>query len=192
MEQPCRKALDLPSAAMLMQIPPITGLICRRRQMPPARSQSSNNARPACWPRSPAIGFSSQQASCRSPTCDHATRSGAVSIACNFGIGVLALTLASPNSPAQAQSADLVLCDRVAADPSDPDKPTDVKGAREIAQLRYRNRDQILPGGVGGVAPGALPARSRLRRQSTDAGSRRVPIARRPTRAARRPWSNSG
>lgn len=34
---------------------------------------------------------------------------------------------------AQAQSADLVLCDRVAADPSDPDKPADVKGVAEIA-----------------------------------------------------------
>jgi uncharacterized protein len=62
------------------------------------------------------------------------TRPGAVSIACNLGIGLLALALASPNSPAQAQSADLVLCDRVAADPSDPDKPKDVQGVREIAQ----------------------------------------------------------
>ena len=34
---------------------------------------------------------------------------------------------------AHAQSADLVLCDRVAADPSDPDKPADVKGAPDIA-----------------------------------------------------------
>ena len=62
------------------------------------------------------------------------TRPGAISIACNFGIGLLALVLASPNSPAQAQSADLVLCDRVAADPADPDKPADVQGVREIAQ----------------------------------------------------------
>lgn len=34
---------------------------------------------------------------------------------------------------AYAQSADLVLCDRVAADPADPDKPADVKGVAEIA-----------------------------------------------------------
>src|SRR6266852_1041090 len=34
---------------------------------------------------------------------------------------------------AHAQSADLVLCDRVAADPSDPDKPADVKGTPDIA-----------------------------------------------------------
>jgi uncharacterized protein len=31
-------------------------------------------------------------------------------------------------------SADLVLCDRVAADPSDPDKPADVKGTPDIAR----------------------------------------------------------
>ncbi|MBI5262858.1 MAG: sel1 repeat family protein [Bradyrhizobium sp.] len=34
---------------------------------------------------------------------------------------------------AHAQSADLVLCDRLAADPSDPDKPADVKGVAEVA-----------------------------------------------------------
>jgi TPR repeat protein len=33
----------------------------------------------------------------------------------------------------RAQSADLVLCDRVAADPADPDKPADVKGVPDIA-----------------------------------------------------------
>ena len=32
-----------------------------------------------------------------------------------------------------AQSADLVLCDRIAADPADPDKPADVRGVAEIA-----------------------------------------------------------
>ena len=42
------------------------------------------------------------------------------------------LALAAP-SGALAQSADLVLCDRVAADPSDPDKPADVRGVSEIA-----------------------------------------------------------
>ena len=45
MEQPCRKALDLPSAAMLMQIPPIAGLICRRR-MPPAHRGALLGRRP--------------------------------------------------------------------------------------------------------------------------------------------------
>ena len=42
------------------------------------------------------------------------------------------VTLAVP-AAAHAQSADLVLCDRVAADPSDPDKPADVKGVPDIA-----------------------------------------------------------
>jgi TPR repeat protein len=40
---------------------------------------------------------------------------------------------ALPPSLAHAQSADLVLCDRIAADTSDPDKPADVKGVAEIA-----------------------------------------------------------
>jgi len=61
-----------------------------------------------------------------------AKRSGAVSIACNVGFGLL-LTFVPLQSSARAQSADLVLCDRLAADPADPDKPADVKGAREIA-----------------------------------------------------------
>ena len=34
---------------------------------------------------------------------------------------------------ARAQSADLVLCDRLTADPSDPDKPADVKGVPDVA-----------------------------------------------------------
>ncbi|HWX84630.1 MAG TPA: tetratricopeptide repeat protein [Xanthobacteraceae bacterium] len=59
------------------------------------------------------------------------TRSGVVLIACLFGLSALAL--AAVQSLARAQSADLVLCDRIAADPTDPDKPADVKGAPEIA-----------------------------------------------------------
>src|SRR6202049_3788196 len=58
-------------------------------------------------------------------------RSGAVSIACVFALSALAL--AAAQSPARAQSADLVLCDRLAADPTDPDKPADVKGTADIA-----------------------------------------------------------
>ncbi len=42
--------------------------------------------------------------------------------------------LAVAPSPASAQSAaDLALCDRVAADPTDPDKPKTVNGTNEIA-----------------------------------------------------------
>ena len=58
-------------------------------------------------------------------------RFGAVSIACSFSL--LALIIAF-HSSAHAQSADLVLCDRIAADPADPDKPADVKGTPVIAQ----------------------------------------------------------
>jgi TPR repeat protein len=43
-----------------------------------------------------------------------------------------AASLANP-SQVKAQSADLVLCDRLAADPSDPDKPADVKGTPDVA-----------------------------------------------------------
>lgn len=44
----------------------------------------------------------------------------------------VAAALAVP-ALAHAQSADLVLCDRLAADPSDPDKPADVKGVSHVA-----------------------------------------------------------
>ncbi len=44
-----------------------------------------------------------------------------------FGAALLA------PAAAHSQSADLVLCDRVAADPADPDKPRDVRGVNEIA-----------------------------------------------------------
>jgi TPR repeat protein len=52
--------------------------------------------------------------------------------ATSLGIGLWGL-VAGVHFAAQAQSADLVLCDRVAADPSDPDKPADVRGVAEIA-----------------------------------------------------------
>jgi uncharacterized protein len=58
-------------------------------------------------------------------------RSRAVSIACH--ISVLMLAAACAHSSARAQSADLVLCDRVAADPTDPDKLKDVAGVTAIA-----------------------------------------------------------
>ena len=50
------------------------------------------------------------------------------SLACTL----LALAVAPVHS-AHAQSADLVLCDRIAADPADPDKPAGVQGVRDIA-----------------------------------------------------------
>jgi len=49
--------------------------------------------------------------------------------------GLLIVVVAAVMGPgsAHAQSADLVLCDRVAADPADPDKPADAKGVADIA-----------------------------------------------------------
>jgi len=54
-------------------------------------------------------------------------RASAVSIALIASLGWAPLK-------AYAQSADLVLCDRVAADPADPDKPADIKGVPDIAK----------------------------------------------------------
>jgi len=61
-------------------------------------------------------------------------RSGVASIATILSVGLAALGVASSGfSSARAQSADLVLCDRVAAEPADPDKPKDVAGTPTIA-----------------------------------------------------------
>lgn len=48
-------------------------------------------------------------------------------------IAMAAAVLAAFSSGANAQSADAVLCDRLAAYPSDPDKPADIKGVVSIA-----------------------------------------------------------
>src|SRR3981189_1980939 len=48
-------------------------------------------------------------------------------------IVIAALAALANPSAVKAQSADLVLCDRLAADPADPDKPADVKGTPDIA-----------------------------------------------------------
>jgi uncharacterized protein len=62
-----------------------------------------------------------------------AKRSNTRSAGCAIGLCLLTLGGVPLRSAALAQSADLVLCDRVAADPADPDKPADVKGVAEIA-----------------------------------------------------------
>ena len=58
-------------------------------------------------------------------------QSAAISFICCVGAVATALSFAP--LWADAQSADLVLCDRVAADPTDLDKPADVKGVAVIA-----------------------------------------------------------
>jgi uncharacterized protein len=60
-------------------------------------------------------------------------RSNAVSVACAASMVLVGLSLALGHASARAQSADLALCDRVAADPTDLDKPANVKGVGEIA-----------------------------------------------------------
>jgi len=57
-------------------------------------------------------------------------RYGVISVVCGLGVGLL--MPASYYLTVHAQSADLVLCDRLASDPADPDKPKDVKGISEI------------------------------------------------------------
>lgn len=59
-------------------------------------------------------------------------RYGATLISGIFSFGLLLPTTGLLYSETHAQSADLLLCDRLAADPTDPDKPTDVKGTRDI------------------------------------------------------------
>jgi TPR repeat protein len=49
------------------------------------------------------------------------------------GFAIVAIALTAAPEMLRAQSADLVLCDRLAADPSDPDKPADVRGTPDVA-----------------------------------------------------------
>jgi uncharacterized protein len=51
---------------------------------------------------------------------------------------------------ALAQSADLVLCDRIAADPTDPDKPADVKGVSDVAAADVATAIKFCKKAAGG------------------------------------------
>jgi len=64
--------------------------------------------------------------------CRIMTRSRAL-LAATACIVLSAIAIMAGPPAALAQSADLVLCDRLAADPTDPDKPADVKGAPDVA-----------------------------------------------------------
>ena len=55
---------------------------------------------------------------------------------------VLAISIALAPTLAGAQSADLVLCDQLAADPADPDKPADAKAALERLRCPYAIEDK--------------------------------------------------
>ncbi len=54
-------------------------------------------------------------------------------IVCGLGLAATLPAVAPYFSVAHAQSADLVLCDRIAADPTDPDKPSSIPGVPRIA-----------------------------------------------------------
>src|SRR6266550_5476751 len=60
-------------------------------------------------------------------------RPHALSFAAIGCIAASVIAIAAAPTLARAQSADLVLCDRLAADPADPDKPADVKGTPDVA-----------------------------------------------------------
>jgi TPR repeat protein len=60
-------------------------------------------------------------------------RSRPFSSAAIGSIAIAAAAILAGPQALRAQSADLVLCDRIAADPADPDKPADVKGTPAVA-----------------------------------------------------------
>jgi TPR repeat protein len=98
-----------------------------------------------------------------------AKRSGAVSIVHAFSISLLALTLASAHSSAHAQTADLVLCDRLAADPADPDKPaTAIKFCRVASAASRRALYQL---GRAYAANQQWPEAMSAYRKAADKGS---------------------
>src|ERR1700683_4441526 len=108
-------------------------------------------------------------------------RPGTVSIACVFGLSAFAL--AAAQSPARAQSPSLVWCARPAADPTDPDKPADVKGAAEIAPsdvataIKFckvaapSSRRALFPLGRAYAAEGQLADAIAAYRKAIDKGS---------------------
>ncbi len=65
-------------------------------------------------------------------------------------LAFFACLIALAPSLAHAQSADLVLCDRLAADPSDPDKPADVKGVPEVAAADIATAIKFCKQAAGG------------------------------------------
>jgi uncharacterized protein len=109
-----------------------------------------------------------------------AIRSDAVIIAGVFVVCFVGLA----NMPAvRAQSADLVLCDRIAADPADPDKPADVRGVSEVApsdvataikfckRVSPTSRRALYQLGRAYAANGQMPDAIAAYRKAADKGS---------------------
>jgi uncharacterized protein len=110
-------------------------------------------------------------------------RSAAAAIIGGFGVAVLMLAGASIPAPARDQTADLVLCDRLAADSTDPDKPADVPGVAQIAAgdvgtaIRYckiaaaGSRRALYELGRAYAASGQVPEAISAYRKAADKGS---------------------
>jgi len=104
-----------------------------------------------------------------------------VSIAFCFCLAVLLAPFG--RSPARAQSADLVLCDRLAADPADPDKPAGVPGVDHVAPADVATAIKFCKVAAGSsrrayyelgrayVAGQQLPAAAAAFRKAADKGS---------------------
>jgi TPR repeat protein len=102
---------------------------------------------------------------------------------------LLALAAVYAPAPAGAQSADLVLCDRLAADPADPDKPADVTGVAIIAPsdvataIRFckvvapSSRRAVFELGRAYAAKGQLPEAIAAYRKAADKGSTAAMVA---------------
>lgn len=114
-------------------------------------------------------------------------RSHAIAAACGVLVGLAALP--SFYSVVRAQSADLVLCDRIAADPADPDRPSYVKGTAAIAQsdivlaIRYcklaaaASRRALYELGRAYAASNQWPAAVAAYRKAADKGSTAAMVA---------------
>ena len=132
----------------------------------------------ACRPRPAAIGFSPRKppatakASCKKPTCDHddTTRRGFDCLQLRYRPAGAGPRLSQFPGAGTIRRSRAVRPGRRRSQRSGQAERRP-RRARD-RPVRYRNRDQILPGGVGSITPGALPARPRLRRQPTDAGRR--------------------
>jgi TPR repeat protein len=107
----------------------------------------------------------------------------ALSFAAIGRIAIAALIVAAVPGFAHAQSADLVLCDRLAADPADPDKPADLKGVSDVAPadiptaIRYcknasgSSRRALYQLGRAYAANGQMPEAITAWRKAADKGS---------------------
>ena len=113
----------------------------------------------------------------------HALSSAATGRIALAAIAIAVLACLADPSQLKAQSADLVLCDRLAADPSDPDKPADVKGTSDVAPsdvataIKYcriaanSSRRALYQLGRAYAASGQIPEAIAAWRKAADKGS---------------------